>query len=690
LLIRIAATLLDNMLSSPETFAITVGIPVAVLIAFASLCAVTLQLLRASRLQSRRLSESLNDLRVSTQRHRLLVDGVAGYAIFWLDTHGIIDSWNLGASKLTGYIEEEVLGKHFSMFYTDDDLAKKVPERALSLAVAMGEFRGEGFRIRKDGSQFWANAIIEPIHDAEGTNIGFAVISRDGTENKEQQEALKTSEETFRSAMEAASIGMALVQPGGRILKVNNALCALLGYDQTEIYTKNIQEVTHPDDLQRDRSHVRQVLSGEKHTYQLEKRYVHKNGRHIWALLNVSLVRSSKGEPQYFIAQIQDISVQKEMERMKTEFVSIVSHELRTPLTSVRGSLALIRSGVVGDMAPKVKALNEIAYNNTERLILLINDILDMNKIESGEMRFEMKDHELDTLISQAVESNQPYAEKFGVYFVVRPFLSPCLVNVDNNRFIQVLSNLLSNAAKFSNQGDDVTISTVRHGDKVRVSVIDHGPGITAEFRSRIFNKFAQADSSSTRQKGGTGLGLNISKQIIEHMRGDIGFVSEVGNGAEFWIELKEKRTQQLPDESMTADDLPSPNELSPLPTILHVEDDYGLYRMLQHALEGKAHVHFASSISEATKLLKRNDYQLVLLDLTLPDGSGLSVLEHVENEKLPVHVIILSASEVDQSVKNRVALALVKSRIAEDEAVDHILQVISASEPISAVAKTA
>jgi PAS domain S-box-containing protein len=358
-------------------------------------------------------------------------------------------------------------------------------------------------------------------------------------ERREEAElALKASEETFRLAIEDASIGMALVSISGRLLKVNKALCDLLGYKEHELLSNTFQSITHPEDLEEDLEHVRKVLAGQIKAYQMEKRYFRRSGRVVWALLSVSLVRYANGEPNYFISQIQDITERKEMERMKNDFVSVVSHELRTPLTSIRGSLGLLAGPMFHDLPEKANRLVDIAYNNSERLILLINDMLDMDKITAGQMRFDIKEEAVAPLIRQAVVSNQPYADKYGVTITELMVDEHVRVHVDPGRLSQVLANLLSNAAKFSAQGDYVEIGILIGDTTVRILVQDHGIGISEEFRTRIFGKFSQADSSGTRAKGGTGLGLHISRQIVKQMGGEIGFDTELGKGATFWVEF--------------------------------------------------------------------------------------------------------------------------------------------------------
>jgi PAS domain S-box-containing protein len=362
------------------------------------------------------------------------------------------------------------------------------------------------------------------------------VLNRKSRELVLSNHRLATSEETFRLAMENAPIGKALVGPDGRWLSVNNALCDLLGYDRPSLLAMDFQTITHPDDLEADMALVRQVMAGELTSYSLEKRYIHKDGRTIWGLLRVSLVRKPDGAPGYFVSQIQDITERREMERMKSEFISTVSHELRTPLTSIRGSLDFVASSSADALDDAGRRLLDMARRNCDRLVLLINDILDIDKIASGTMRFDIRDEAVDQLVEQCVALNQGFAGKLNVRLLTGRPLSRVSAAVDPARFQQALTNLVSNAVKFSPAGGTVLVTAALHEGKVVVSVQDEGPGIPADFRARIFGRFAQADSSSTRAKGGSGLGLHITREIVEHMGGTIGFDSIEGQGATFWM----------------------------------------------------------------------------------------------------------------------------------------------------------
>lgn len=433
---------------------------------------------------------------------------------------------------------EEIIGRHHY------DIFPEIGAMPHWQEIHRRAFAGEVFEeheeswIRADGKKEWVKWAIHPWEDSEGGIGGIIIFSEVITVRKEAEEALRRSEERFRSAMESASIGMALVSLEGRWMQVNPALCELLGYTSEELLANDFQSITYAEDLETDIVFVRKVLNGEISSYNLEKRYYHKSGRLIWAMLSVSLVRSPSGMPHYFISQIQDISERKEIDRLKSEFISTVSHELRTPLTSIRGALGVILGAMANEVSAKVKELLTVAHNNSERLILLINDILDMDKIASGNMRYDLQDVGVYDITLQAVRDNETYAARYDVQLALAPMPSEWRIQVDSMRFIQILSNLISNASKFSPSSGRVEIYGVRNGGNVRVCVKDHGAGIPAEFHDRIFGKFLQADASSSRARGGTGLGLHITKQMVEHMHGHIGFDTELGKGTCFWVEF--------------------------------------------------------------------------------------------------------------------------------------------------------
>ncbi|NQU57190.1 MAG: response regulator, partial [Rhodospirillales bacterium] len=351
---------------------------------------------------------------------------------------------------------------------------------------------------------------------------------------------------------------------------------------------------------------------------------------------------------QMFTGIVRDITDRKQSDTAKAEFVSTVSHELRTPLTSIKGSLGLIRSGALGGLPEKLRSMVEIAYNNSERLVLLINDILDMEKIQAGKMDFHMKPVAVAGLLKDAMVANKGYGDEHSVTFECQCFEDDIMVHGDEDRLMQVLSNLMSNAAKFSPDGEQVDLSVTRRGETIRIAVKDNGPGIPEEFRDRIFVKFSQADSSDTRQKGGTGLGLSISKAIVEQHGGTIGFDTVTGKGSTFYIDLPEyvERNEILPPEAGGDD----------LSRILICEDDVEIATILEQLLATAGYrTRTAGSAAQARKLLEAENFDAMTLDLGLPDQNGISLLQELrtnpKTQDLPIIVVSATAMEGKQEL---------------------------------------
>ncbi|WP_088344080.1 MULTISPECIES: ATP-binding protein [Rhodomicrobium] len=255
-------------------------------------------------------------------------------------------------------------------------------------------------------------------------------------------------------------------------------------------------------------------------------------------------------EPRALMRALRYAIERKRLEQMKDEFVSSVSHELRTPLTSISGSLGLLMGKAAGELPDAIAELIGIAHTNCQRLVRLVNDILDINKMESGQVQFRFSQVNVRRLVEQSIEANRGFAEGYGVGILLEDGPVAGEVHADPDRLAQVVTNLLSNAIKFSPAGRQVAVAIGRERDKLRISVRDHGPGIANDFRQRIFERFAQADATNTREKGGTGLGLSIVKQVIERLGGEVGFSDAPGGGAIFYIELPALGKPGVQDEA--------------------------------------------------------------------------------------------------------------------------------------------
>ena len=337
---------------------------------------------------------------------------------------------------------------------------------------------------------------------------------------------------------ERSPIAVIEFDAGARIQQINRAAELLFGYTPEELAGQSAHKLILQQFHAEFDAGWRSIIETREPVSGLKLRNPRRDGIAIVCEWTVTPLVNPAGDIVAVIAQGRDITQQLEAERVKKEFTSTLSHELRTPLTSIIGSLQLINSGVLGEPDKDITELTTVAERNAQRLLDLINDILDIEKIESGKLSLVPEVLPLEELVRESLVLNRAFGERFKVRFEFPGSPVPVRVHVDRKRVLQVLTNLLSNAAKFSPEGGTVDVSVAVSGDRVRVGVHDRGPGIPENFRSRMFSRFAQADSAFTRQKGGTGLGLAICKHMIEMMDGTIGFEDREGGGTTFWFEF--------------------------------------------------------------------------------------------------------------------------------------------------------
>jgi signal transduction histidine kinase len=331
----------------------------------------------------------------------------------------------------------------------------------------------------------------------------------------------------------------------------------------------------------------------------------------------------------------------KRLERLKDEFVSTVSHELRTPLTSISGSLGLLMGNAAGNLPDSARRLVAIAHTNSQRLVRLINDILDIEKMEAGRVVFNFSRVEVRPLVAQAIEDNRGFAEGYGVRVRLEDTLTAGAADVraDPDRLLQVVTNLLSNAIKFSPARNEVVVAVEKGTDMVRLTVRDHGPGIPVDFKPLIFEKFAQADAGDARQKGGTGLGLSIVKQIVDRLGGEVGFADAPGGGTIFHV--------QLPCWDHVANLAVDRDAKPDTARVLLCEDDLDTALTLREQLRQVGFAtDFAYSVGDALTRAVATQYRAVLVDIHLPDGDGISLI--VRLRELPQYrdtpILVVSA----------------------------------------------
>ncbi len=349
---------------------------------------------------------------------------------------------------------------------------------------------------------------------------------------------LENTKNRVLSIIENTSEGVITINRMGIIETVNSATEAMFKYQRDEMIGHNIKMLlpatergAHDGYLAQSDRLTSRVINQARDLYGCRK-----DGTLFPMELVVSIMEHD-GEKNY-IGILHDITERKEVEKAKHEFVSTVSHELRTPVTAIKGALGLLRGGAIGDIPEKMYDMLNIAYTNSDRLVLLINDILDVEKLEAGKMDMKMMPVDMGELLKKAIVNNEAYGKMLHVNYHLSNIIDGIQVLGNADRLMQVLTNLMSNAAKFSPENSSVELSMTNSGDNVCIRVQDHGCGIPPEFEEKIFTKFSQADSSTTRAKGGTGLGLNISKSIIERHGGKIDFETELGSGTVFYFSL--------------------------------------------------------------------------------------------------------------------------------------------------------
>lgn len=471
---------------------------------------------------------------------------------------------------------------------------------------------------------------------------------------------LAESAQRQTAILEAANDGMLILDSSGQIVSANRAAEQVLGHSNAEMVGKSNLILMADPPSKENSQHYLDGIARADGSAPTNVNFVGRRSNGETFETEVATTPLMLSGSQHFLAVARDTTERRRLERMKDEFVATVSHELRTPMTSIAGSLGLMVGGAAGHLPEKASRLAQIAHNNSQRLIRLINDILDLEKIEAGRMQFDPQSLQLHAYLPQTVEASSGLAATRGVHLDLKSIPIDAVIYADPDRMAQVLSNLLSNAIKYSPEGGTVTISTERQDAVQRISISDQGPGIAPEFHDRIFGKFAQADSSDTRAVGGTGLGLSIVKEIVIRSGGTISFDAERERGAVFHIDLPVPPDTSPSEFDRTKLAVPGdPNRVH----VLHIDDDADTLRLVADALEEPFEVFSCPSLREAQAAFRRWTFNAVILDIQLSDGSGLDLVPEIRTSSEKCPIILYTAHDADAQQEKMVDAVLIKSR---------------------------
>jgi PAS domain S-box-containing protein len=616
-------------------------------------------------------------LRKSEEHLRLLVDGVRDYAIFMLDPSGQVASWNQGAERIKGYKANEIIGRHFSCFYPPEELQNGKPERELQKAIAEGHYAEEGWRIRKDGSRFWAHVEITALRDNAGKLRGFSKVTRDVTEQRRAEELLRESEQRLTLASTSGEVGVwdldLIADQAWRSLQHDR----IFGYESllpnwgAAVFSDHV----FPEDRELVQRRFEEAFQNGR--LEFECRIIRADQAMRWISEKGEVVRNEQGQPIRMMGVVTDVTERKRAEeekckfmdrlaasnqelelrnrevervtKLKSKFLASMSHELRTPLNAIVGFSDLLAEGTPGDLNDKQKRFVNHIKQGSAHLLQLINDILDLSKIEAGQLDLRCEDFQIKTALPEVLSTIRPLAVAKNIQ-IEQKMESDQHVYADRVRFKQILYNLLSNAVKFTPKAGRIDIDCHGDGNSVCISVTDTGVGIRAEDQAVIFEEFRQVEGPAGTTQEGTGLGLAITKRLVEQQGGGISLESEFGKGSRFTFTLP---AGSRGAETPLVNEPPSPSivigEGRGKPLILVVDDEVTARELLASYLCPEYRIAMAESGEEAVKQARHLRPDAITLDVMMPGGNGFETLAALKKAPETANIPIIIVSIVDQ-----------------------------------------
>jgi PAS domain S-box-containing protein len=570
-----------------------------------------------------------------------LVAGVRDYAIFLLSPEGIIRSWNAGARRIKGYEPNEIIGLHFSKFYLPESIASGWPQEELKRAGELGRFEDEGWRVRKDGSRFWANVVISALYENDGQVRGFLKITRDLTERKQAEEAIRLSEERFRLLVDGVEdYAIFMLDREGCIASWNRGAERIKGYTSAEIIGRHFSEFYTAEDLEAGKPAMELKVALERGSVEDEGWRVRKDRSLFWANVVITAVYDGEHRHIGFAKLTRDLTERRKSEalvvadRQKNEFLAMLAHELRNPLAPISNGLQLLKlPGLDDDTLRQTTALME---RQLFHLVRLVDDLLDVSRIVTGKMAFHREPTELSGIIARAIEETQPAIDARGHELMLSLPARPIIVDADSVRLAQVVSNLLINASKYTETPSRIWLTVERRfcegrPDEAVIRVKDSGVGIAPEVLPQVFSLFMQADNSLARSQGGLGIGLTVVKRIVEMHGGTVTALSEgLGRGSEFIVRIPTSTVGRSP-KPVT---LGAPPKSTTMRRILVVDDNVDAAMTIGSLL--KAWGHDVQSVFNGTAALEAARSflpEIILLDIGLPGISGYEVARQLRSE---------------------------------------------------------
>ncbi len=574
------------------------------------------------------------DPRGNADLFRLLVERVKDYAIFLLDPEGHVASWNQGAELIKGYQADDILGRHFSTFYPAEAVARGWPDYELAVARAEGRFEDEGWRVRKDGTLFWANVVITALYDEEGVLRGFAKVTRDLTERRRQEELLRESEERFRLLMEGVKdYAIFMLDPQGRVTSWNHGAELIKGYPAREILGRHFSVFYPADALARGWPEHELQMARTEGRFEDEGWRVRKDGTLFWANVVITALYDRSGRLRGFAKITRDLTERKRVEALeeadlrRNEFLAMLSHELRNPLAPIKNALSVMRLSGVSE--PSLDWARTVVERQVSHLTRLVDDLLDVSRIAVGKITLQRKPLDVSQVVTAAVEASRPLIDARGHWLTVVVPQEPIPVEGDLTRLAQTLMNLLNNAAKYTPPGGEIRLSVEKEEGMAVIRVRDTGVGITADLLPNIFELFTQGERALDRSEGGLGIGLTLAQRLVKLHGGSIEALSEgAGKGSEFVVRLP---LAAVPASSSVASRKPAERQPAVSRRVLVVDDNRDAAESLETLLQLWGHqARSAQDGWEALIQVAAFEPEIILLDIGLPGMDGYEVARQI------------------------------------------------------------